>query len=88
MRSRVAGAVLLMRSALLMLAPALALARLDRVAAQTVERTDTPTAERLKASYTLVDEVPFDFSRRRMSVVVKDESGKHFLISKGAVAES
>ncbi|MGH8042308.1 MAG: magnesium-translocating P-type ATPase [Rudaea sp.] len=43
---------------------------------------------RLKSAYTLVDEVPFDFTRRRMSVVVRDEGGRHFLIAKGAVAET
>src|SRR5262249_10017621 len=53
-----------------------------------LERVDAPTAEKLKASYTLVDEVPFDFTRRRMSVIVPDEAGKHFLISKGAVVET
>ena len=53
-----------------------------------LERVDAPTAERLKSSYTLVDEVPFDFTRRRMSVVVRDAAGRHFLISKGAVAET
>ena len=35
---------------------------------------------------TLVDELPFDFQRRRMSVVV-DYEGDHVLISKGAVEE-
>ncbi|MBS0568991.1 MAG: magnesium-translocating P-type ATPase [Proteobacteria bacterium] len=45
-------------------------------------------AARLKSAFALVDEVPFDFSRRRMSVVVHDEAGRHFLISKGAVAET
>ena len=45
-------------------------------------------AARLKSAYSLVDEVPFDFTRRRMSVVVRDEAGRHFLISKGAVAET
>ncbi len=34
-----------------------------------------------------VDEVPFDFSRRRMSVVVSSPQGKHILICKGAVEE-
>jgi Mg2+-importing ATPase len=34
-----------------------------------------------------VDEVPFDFARRRMSVVVEHESDKHVLICKGAVEE-
>ncbi|MGA9335351.1 MAG: magnesium-translocating P-type ATPase, partial [Rudaea sp.] len=53
-----------------------------------LERTEADTAARLKSAYTLVDEVPFDFSRRRMSVIVRDESGRHYLISKGAVAET
>jgi Mg2+-importing ATPase len=53
-----------------------------------LERTEAATAERLKAAYTLVDEVPFDFTRRRMSVIVRDDTGRHFLISKGAVAET
>jgi Mg2+-importing ATPase len=37
--------------------------------------------------YAKVDEVPFDFSRRRMSVVVAQPDGKHVLICKGAVEE-
>lgn len=37
--------------------------------------------------YKKVDEVPFDFSRRRMSVVVEDETGKMQMITKGAVEE-
>lgn len=37
--------------------------------------------------YSCVDEIPFDFSRRRMSVVLSDESGKRQLITKGAVEE-
>lgn len=37
--------------------------------------------------YDKVDEVPFDFSRRRMSVVVKDKNGKTQMITKGAVEE-
>lgn len=37
--------------------------------------------------YTLVDEIPFDFSRRRMSVVLTDKNGKRQLIAKGAVEE-
>ena len=53
-----------------------------------LERTAPESAARLKTAYTLVDEVPFDFSRRRMSVVVRDEAGRHFLIAKGAVAET
>jgi Mg2+-importing ATPase len=39
-------------------------------------------------AYALVDEIPFDFARRRMSVVVnKKETQQHILICKGAVEE-
>jgi Mg2+-importing ATPase len=38
-------------------------------------------------AYTRVDEIPFDFSRRRMSVVLADKEGKRQLITKGAVEE-
>lgn len=41
----------------------------------------------LKETYTREDEIPFDFSRRRMSVVLRDENGKRQLITKGAVDE-
>ena len=41
---------------------------------------------RLQGEYRLVDEVPFDFDRRRMSVVV-DDGTTHQLITKGAVEE-
>ena len=37
--------------------------------------------------YTKIDEIPFDFERRRMSVVVKDINGKTQMITKGAVEE-
>jgi Mg2+-importing ATPase len=39
------------------------------------------------AGYSKIDEIPFDFSRRRLSVVVAREDGKHVLICKGAVEE-
>jgi len=38
-------------------------------------------------SYRVVDEIPFDFQRRRMSVVVTSGNGEHLLICKGAVEE-
>ncbi len=38
-------------------------------------------------SYRKVDEIPFDFERRRLSVVVEDNTGKTQLITKGAVEE-
>jgi P-type Mg2+ transporter len=34
-----------------------------------------------------VDEIPFDFQRRRMSVVVAEKEGRHILVCKGAVEE-
>ncbi|MFJ3959288.1 magnesium-translocating P-type ATPase [Arthrobacter sp. NPDC090010] len=41
---------------------------------------------RITGAYTLVDEMPFDFARRRLSVVVEDLSG-HTVVTKGAVEE-
>ena len=43
--------------------------------------------EHLKDDYTKVDEIPFDFTRRRMSVVIEDRQGKRQIITKGAVEE-
>src|SRR5579862_1888605 len=40
-----------------------------------------------EARFTKVDEIPFDFQRRRMSVVVAESGGPHLLICKGAVEE-
>ncbi|MDR0466401.1 MAG: magnesium-translocating P-type ATPase, partial [Deltaproteobacteria bacterium] len=41
----------------------------------------------LTDKYVKVDEIPFDFGRRRMSVVIRDSGGKTQLITKGAVEE-
>ena len=38
-------------------------------------------------NYTKVDEVPFDFSRRRLSVLVEDDTQKLQMITKGAIEE-
>lgn len=43
--------------------------------------------EHLNESYQKVDEIPFDFTRRRMSVVVENVHGKRQIITKGAVEE-
>lgn len=43
--------------------------------------------ESMKDNYHKVDEIPFDFTRRRMSVVIEDNSGKRQIITKGAVEE-
>jgi len=34
-----------------------------------------------------IDEIPFDFNRRRLSVLVRRDDGRHLLICKGAVEE-
>ena len=41
----------------------------------------------LEKNYEKVDEIPFDFVRRRMSVVLQNKVGKRQLITKGAVEE-
>ncbi|MDN7671182.1 magnesium-translocating P-type ATPase [Burkholderia oklahomensis] len=44
--------------------------------------------ERIKPQgYRKIDELPFDFVRRRLSVVVEDPRGVHLLVCKGAVEE-
>lgn len=43
--------------------------------------------ESMKDDYRKVDEIPFDFTRRRMSVVVEDRTGKRQIVTKGAVEE-
>jgi Mg2+-importing ATPase len=37
--------------------------------------------------YKKIDEIPFDFTRRRMSVAVEDKTGQVELITKGAIEE-
>jgi Mg2+-importing ATPase len=37
--------------------------------------------------YRKIDELPFDFQRRRMSVIVENDKNQHILICKGAVEE-
>ncbi len=43
--------------------------------------------EHSETAFVKVDEIPFDFERRRMSVILRQPSGKHLLICKGAVEE-
>lgn len=42
---------------------------------------------KVEEDFEKVDEIPFDFLRRRMSVVLKQKNGKHLMITKGAVEE-
>ncbi|MCQ3907931.1 MAG: magnesium-translocating P-type ATPase [Mycoplasmoidaceae bacterium] len=52
-----------------------------------VERAEqSHLLEQVKA-YKKVDEIPFDFERRRMSIIVLDEKGEKRLITKGASEE-
>ena len=46
-----------------------------------------PEHASIAALYAKVDEIPFDFRRRRMSVVLDRGDGTHLLIAKGAVEE-
>ena len=41
----------------------------------------------LSENYTKVDEIPFDFNRRRLTTVVQDQQGKTQMVTKGAVEE-
>ena len=47
----------------------------------------TPEALLAASTYRKVDELPFDFERRRLSVVVQDVERNHLLVCKGAVEE-
>ena len=53
----------------------------------TEEAAGDEQLKQLSVSYHKVDEIPFDFERRRMSVVVADRHGKTQMITKGAVEE-
>jgi P-type Mg2+ transporter len=52
-----------------------------------LERVELATELKLKQDYRKIDEIPFDFERRRMSVVVSQRDEHHELICKGAVEE-
>lgn len=41
----------------------------------------------LSENYIKVDEIPFDFNRRRLTTVVEDQQGKTQMVTKGAVEE-
>ncbi len=51
------------------------------------EERDNPQLTDLSEHYVKVDEIPFDFSRRRLTTVVQDKTGKTQMITKGAVEE-
>ncbi len=51
-----------------------------------VKKSPEVDKEKVRA-YQKIDEIPFDFVRRRMSVVVQDDKNNHILICKGAPEE-
>lgn len=52
-----------------------------------LKHKETGEELKIKSSWKKFDEIPFDFSRRRMSVAVKNNNGERLLICKGAVEE-
>ncbi|MFZ4877790.1 magnesium-translocating P-type ATPase [Janthinobacterium sp. Mn2066] len=52
-----------------------------------LDHVELQTEMQLARDYVKVDEIPFDFVRRRMSVVVSEKNDHHELICKGAVEE-
>ena len=52
-----------------------------------IARGEKEGLNRLKREYVREDEIPFDFQRRMMSVVMRDKNIKRQLITKGAVEE-
>ena len=53
-----------------------------------LEHTEVREQLELAQNYQKIDEIPFDFQRRRMSVVVSERDHHHELICKGAVEET
>ncbi|WP_225896486.1 HAD-IC family P-type ATPase [Amazonocrinis nigriterrae] len=52
-----------------------------------LEHIELHASLKVEKDFRKIDEIPFDFVRRRMSVVVEETHHKHILICKGAVEE-
>jgi Mg2+-importing ATPase len=52
-----------------------------------LEHAELHKSLKIEHKFRKIDEIPFDFVRRRMSVVVEEENDHHELICKGAVEE-
>jgi len=52
-----------------------------------LDRAELHDHLKVEEDYKKIDEIPFDFQRRRMSVILEEKSGKHLLVCKGAVEE-
>ncbi|EJM63347.1 magnesium-translocating P-type ATPase [Pseudomonas sp. GM50] len=57
---------------------------MDQAVVQFANRNPT---FRVPFAYSKVDELPFDFVRRRLSIIVKDSRDDHLMVCKGAVEE-
>lgn len=57
---------------------------MDQAVVQFANRNPT---FRVPFAYSKVDELPFDFVRRRLSIIVKDTHDDHLMVCKGAVEE-
>ncbi|MCX6781778.1 MAG: magnesium-translocating P-type ATPase [Candidatus Magasanikbacteria bacterium] len=55
--------------------------------AAVLKHKDVGVKLKIKSDWKKIDEIPFDFIRRRMSVVMENKEGDHLLICKGAVEE-
>jgi Mg2+-importing ATPase len=52
-----------------------------------IEYIETRNLQRPENFFTKIDELPFDFERRRMSVVLEERDGRRLLVTKGATEE-
>lgn len=62
---------------------------LDKAIIEKTEEYETANSQlaELSETYEKVDEIPFDFKRKRLTTVVKDQHGKTQMVTKGAVEE-
>ena len=51
------------------------------------EQDNDSSLKDLTNKYEKIDEIPFDFQRRRMSVIIQDQDGKVQMVTKGAIEE-
>jgi Mg2+-importing ATPase len=60
---------------------------LQNIMDDAILRHDKKKTQQLLKTYKKIDELPFDFVRRRLSVIVSSSKEKHLLICKGATEE-
>lgn len=60
---------------------------IERAGQESADPANDLDIDALTDRWQLVDEVPFDFERRRVSVVIGDEDGNTLMITKGAIEE-